>query len=214
MNADSLLTLLGGLGLSLQITVISLALGLPLGVLFALGSSTRSRPVRWATIAVVEIGRGAPALIVLQFVYYGLPTAGITLASLPSAWIALAFTTASFSSEILRSGLDSVATGQREAAAALGLPRRESFRLVVLPQALRIALPGLLGFAVQIFQATSLTFAITVPELLSRAYSIGSSTFQYVPVLALAGLLYALVAIPSVRLVARLERRLSRHVIS
>ncbi|MCU1544291.1 MAG: amino acid transporter permease [Microbacteriaceae bacterium] len=204
--------LLSGLLLSLQITAISLAIGLPLGLLFAVLVQSQSRIVRWVTVGVVEIGRGAPALVVLQFVYYGLPSAGITLDDIPSAWIALSFTTASFTSEIMRGGLEAVARGQHEASSALGFARGDAFRFVVLPQAMRVALPGLLGFAIQIFQATSLTFTIAVPELLSRAYSIGASSFRYVEVLLLAGLLYAVIAVPASRLVARLERRLSRHL--
>ncbi len=204
--------LLGGLGLSLQITAVSLLLGLPLGLLLAVLVQSPVRAIRWIAIVIVEIGRGAPAIVVLQFVYYGLPSAGITLASIPSAWIALAFTVAAFTSEIIRAGIDSVAVGQREAASALSFNKYRTFQLVILPQAVRIAIPGLLGFAIQIFQATALTFTIAVPELLSRAYSIGSSTFAYVEVLAFAGLMYAVIAVPASRLVARLETRLSRHV--
>ncbi|WP_323960442.1 ABC transporter permease subunit [Arthrobacter sp. JZ12] len=205
-------TLLNGLLLSLQITAISLIAGLPLGLVLALLTSSRLRAVRIISIAVVEIGRGAPALVVLQLFYFGLPSAGITLSSFVSACVALALTTAAYTSEILRAGLQAVPAGETEACETLGVSPRDTLRFVVLPQGLRIALPALMGFAIIIFQATSLTFTIAVPELLSQAYSIGSSTFNYLSVLSLAGLMYAVITIPASWLVGGMEKRMSRHL--
>jgi polar amino acid transport system permease protein len=82
---------------------------------------------------------------------------------------------------------------------------------VLLPQALRIAIPPLLNLAVQIFQATSLAYVITVPEIMQHAYFLGTVSFRYMNVFLLAGLLYAVITLPSSALIARLERRLSRH---
>lgn len=212
MIIEWLPALASGLLLSLQIAGMALLIGVPLGLVFASLVMSRWKAVRIAAIIVVEIGRGAPALVVLQLVYYGLPSAGITFDSMTSAWVALSLTTAAFTSEILRAGIQSVHVGQPEAAHALGFTALDSFWFIVLPQAMRIALPPLLGFAIQIFQATSLAFTIAVPELLSRAYSIGSSSFRYLEVLAVAGLLYAVISIPIGWFVARLEKRLSAHL--
>jgi polar amino acid transport system permease protein len=204
--------LLEGLLTSVQITAVSLLIGVPLGLLFALLSSARSRPVRWAAIGLVEIGRGTPALVMLQFVYYGLPSAGLSFTAFVSAVAALSLTTAGYTSEILRGGLQAVPAGETEAAGALGMSRRDTLRFVLVPQGVRIALPSLMGFAILIFQATSLTFTISVVELLSQAYSIGAATFRYLDVLVLAGLLYLAVTIPAGWLTDRTERRLSRHL--
>lgn len=210
--AEWLPTLLNGLWLSLQITGISLALGLPIGLLLAVLASSRNSIVRTASVAVVEIGRGAPALVVLQLFYFGLPSTGITMSSFVAAFCALGLTTAAFTSEILRAGLQAVPVGETEACQTLGVSRLDTLRFIVVPQGLRIALPALMGFAILIFQATSLCFTIAVPELLSQAYSIGSSTFKYFSVLTLAGLLYAAITIPASYLVDVTEKRMSRHL--
>lgn len=198
-----------GLLLSLQVTALALLVGIPVGLIFALGVSSRALPLRWLTVVLVELGRGAPALILLQYFYFGLPSAHITLTAYSAAALALAYCTGAYTSEILRGGLDAVAQGQREAADVIGLNALDSLRFVILPQALRIAIPALLGFSIMIFQASSLCFTIALPELVSRASMIGSSTFQYMPVLVLAGLMYAALCIPAALLVGNLERRLA-----
>ncbi|WP_374970642.1 amino acid ABC transporter permease [Terrabacter sp. BE26] len=204
--------LASGLWVSIVVCLAAVVVGLPLGLVLALGSSGRSRAVRWPAIAVVEIGRGAPALVVLQVFYFGLPSAGVTLSSTLAACLALALTTAAYTSEIIRGGLQAVPRGELEATEALGMSRPDALRFVVIPQGIRVAIPPLMGFGVLIFQATSLAYTIALPELLGRAYSIGSSTFQYLSVLALAGLMYAAVTIPASLLTDRVERRMSRHL--
>lgn len=200
--------LLHGFILSLQVTGACLLLGLPLGLVFALGVSAPNKTIRVMFLLVVELGRGAPALILLQYFYYGLPSAGITLSSFVAAALALAYCTGAYTSEIIRGGLEGVDSGQREAADVIGLSRLDALRFIIVPQALRIAIPSLLGFSIVVFQASSLCFTIALPELVSRASAIGSNTFQYMPVLALAGLMYALVCIPATLIVASLEKKL------
>ena len=204
--------LLSGLRVSLLVTLCALALGLPAGLGLAIMASARSRLVRGLAVALVEIGRGTPALVVLQIFYFGLAGFGLTLSSFVAASIALALTTAAYSSEIIRGGLQSVPQGEVEAAQALGLPHRDTLRFIVVPQGLRVAIPPLMGFGIIMFQASALAYTIALPELLSQAYSIGSSTFRYLPVLILAGLLYAAVAIPASFLTDHAERRMSRHL--
>ena len=183
--------LLGGLSISLQVTALSLLFGIPLGLVLALGVLVHNKVLRVGSLLLVEIGRGAPALVLLQFIYFGLPTTGLTVDSFPAAVIALAWNTGAYTSEIIRASLQSIAYGQREAAEALGLSRTDELRYVLLPQSLRVALPPLLGFSILVFQGTSLCFTIALPELVSRAYEIGSTTFRYFPALLCAGVLYA-----------------------
>jgi len=202
--------LLPGLWTSVQLTLALLAIGLPLGLLLAVGLSARPRPVRLMTLVVVEIGRGIPALVLIYLVYFGLPQAGLTLGAFAAGSVALAVSFGAYTSEVFRAGLAAVPLGQLEAARSLGLAPAKTFRLVVLPQAIRIVTPALLGWAIVYFQATSLCFAIAVPELLSRAYTLATTTFQYLGILTLAAALYAVVCIPSSRLIARVERRRER----
>jgi len=95
----------------------------------------------------------------------------------------------------------------------IGLNGLDALRFVIVPQGLRVALPALLGFSIMMLQATSLCFTIALPELVSRASNIGSTTFEYMPVLILAGLMFAVICIPATLLVSVLERRLGRHAV-
>ncbi len=199
--------LLSGFSVSLGVTALSLLFGIPLGLVLALGVTAQSQAIRWPALFLVEVGRGAPALVLLQFIYFGLPAAGFTIESVPAAVLALAWNTGAYTSEIIRASLLSIAHGQREAAEALGFSRIDELRFVLLPQALRVALPPLLGFSILIFQGTSLCFTIALPELVSHAYEIGSTTFRYLPALLCAGVLYACVSIPAALLVGHIERR-------
>ncbi len=203
--------LLGGFVISLEVTAACLLLGIPLGLLLALAIQSKSAVLRWTALAIVEIGRGTPALILLQFAYFGLPTAGLTLTSFTAASLALAWCTGAYTSEIIRAGLEAVPGGQQEAAQAVGLSRLDALRYVILPQGLRVAVPALLGFSIIMLQASSLCFTIALPEIVSQAYIVGSNTFRYLPVFLLAALMFAAVCIPATILVSLLERRLGRH---
>lgn len=208
--AEWLPSLLDGLEISLAVTGVGLLFGLPLGLMLALGVQSRAGLAYWPALAVVEIGRGAPVLILLQFAHVGLPSAGLSLSSFTAAGFAFTWYTGASTSEIIRAGLAAVPHGQTEAAAALGLTPFDEFRYIILPQGLRVALPALLGFAVLLLQASSLCFAIGLPELVRRAYSVGSTT-SYLPILILAGLLYSAICVPTTLLVTGLEHRLGRH---
>jgi polar amino acid transport system permease protein len=206
-------TLFDGFMVSLQVTAVCLAFGIPLGLALALGVQSKNAALRWAALTVVEIGRGTPALILLQFAYFGLPSTGLTLSSFAAAGFALAWCTGAYTSEIIRAGLEAVPAGQREAAIATGLNASDALRFVILPQGLRVAIPALLGFSIIMLQATSLCFTIALPELVSQAYIVGSNTFRHLPIFLLAGLMFGSVCIPATILVAVLERRLGRHAV-
>ncbi|MFJ4153942.1 amino acid ABC transporter permease [Pseudomonas sp. NPDC089752] len=197
--------------ISLQVAALSLIIGIPLGLIWAIGGQAKVRSIRWFCVVLVELGRGGPVLILLQFLYFGLPTIGLTLSSLSASVAALAWSTGAYTSEIIRAGLNAVAVGQREASQTLGLSRADTLRIIVIPQGLRIALPPLLGFALLILQATSLCFTIALPELISAANDIGSETFQYMSILSLTGLMYALICIPATLAVNYLERHLGKY---
>lgn len=195
-----------GFLINAEATLIVLALGLPGGFVLAVLSKHKSAWVRWPNRLVIELGRGAPALVLIQFFYYGMPQIHLTLGSFTAAIVALSLSTAGYTSEIIRSGLDAVPVGQKEAVQALNMSRRDAMRYVLLPQALRIASPALMGFAILVLQSTTLCFTIAMPEIASRAYEIGSSTFQYFPVLVLTALFFVLVCVPASFFVGWLER--------
>lgn len=205
-------TLLGGLKISLVLTFFSLLIGLPIGLVFSFGIVAHNKTYRYLCVLLVEVGRGAPALVLLQLMYYGLPNVNITLSSLVSACLALIWTTSAYTAELLRGGMQAVPGGELEGSDALGMRPGDRLRFIVIPQGLRIALPSLMGFAVLLFQATSLAYTVAVPELMSQAYSTGSSTFKYLPAFIAAGLIYAAISIPATWLSVLTEKRLSRHL--
>ncbi len=207
--AESLPQLLSGLVVSLELTVISLLVGLPIGLLLAIGVGSRNKLVSWVSIGVVEIGRGAPALVVLYVVYFGLPMLHWSPQAFTCAVIGLAFTTAAYTGEYIRGGLRSVSAGSIEAGYALALPTVDVLRFIVIPQGLRVAIPSLMGFAIQIFQATSLTYSITVSELTANAYSISSQTFRALEIFGLAGLIYAVITVPASWVTNKVEERIT-----
>ncbi|MCC2032641.1 amino acid ABC transporter permease [Microbacterium allomyrinae] len=202
--------LFDGLQVSLLLTAVALLFGLPLGLLLAISVQSPRRVVRAIALVIVEVGRGAPALVILQFAYFGLPSAGIVLPAFLAASLALVWSTGAYSSEVMRSGLNAVPGGELEASDALGMSRRDRMRFIILPQGLRIAVPALIGIAILMFQSTALAYSIGVRELLSQAYSIGSSNFDYLTVLALAGVMYAAVSVPATWITVGLEKRIAR----
>ncbi|WP_458106615.1 amino acid ABC transporter permease [Arthrobacter sp. R3-55] len=183
---------LSGLWTTLLLAALALLIGLPVGALFAVVSLSANRFIRYVMITIVELGRGVPSIIVLYLVYFGLPEAGLLPSAFAAGAIGLAFTTAAYSSEIMRAGIKEVPVGQFEASSALALSWSKQLLLVVLPQAIQKVVPPLIGLSIGIFQATALAYAITVPELLGQAYMIAGLTFEWTPALLTAGAIYAI----------------------
>jgi polar amino acid transport system permease protein len=199
--------LLPGLGMSFLLLAALVAIGTPLAFVLAFGLRNSSPIVRWITVAVVEIARGMPSLVLLYLVYFGLPSAGLQLTAFAAAALALGLNYAGYVSETVKSGLESLPKGQFEAADALGLDRWTKMRFIVIPQAMKVITPPLLSWIIVYFQTTSIAFAIAVPELTSVAYSIAASNYQYLAIFVVAGLLYAAISIPGSQIVAYLEGR-------
>jgi polar amino acid transport system permease protein len=211
---DSIMTMvpefLPGLGISLLVTIASLILGLPLGIMLALGSLFASTPVKLVCVGLVELGRGVPGLIMLYLVYFGLPQLGIVMDALPAAMISLALMTGAYTAEIFVAGFRAVPQGQWEACGTLALSYWKSLRLVILPQAIKIVVPPLIGWSIMLFQATSLAYAISVPELMSGAYNYASVTFEYALAFTLAGSMYLAVTLLGFWLFRSVSNRRSR----
>ena len=140
--------LLPGLGRALQLTLVSLGMGLPLALVLALLVDSKVRIVRWAALVVVELGRGIPLLVLLYIFYQGLPQVTIVPTSWAAAVWAFTWSTAGYATEIIRSALSSVPSGQLEASSSIGLSDADRFRFVIVPQAARIAIPPLLGLEI------------------------------------------------------------------
>ena len=198
--------LLQGLLRTLLLTLVTVPLGLLGGVLIALLSTVQHRAVRWALIGVVDFFRAFPPLVLLIFLYAGLPFAGLQLGGFGCVAIAFFFNTGAYYGEILRAGIESVPAGQSEAARSTGLSRVQALAYVVLPQAVRNVLPDLLSNTLEVVKLTSIASVVALPELLFEARQAQSVTYNASPIVA-AALLYFLILWPAVRLLSRLENR-------
>ena len=206
--ARALPLLLTGLGQTLVLCLVVIPLGLIGGLLVALTSLARSRAVRWTAAAAIDFFRAIPPLVLLIFVYAGLPFAGIRLSPLAAVAIAFLLNNSSYYGEIYRAGIESVGHGQWDAARSTGLKARQALIYVVLPQAVRNVLPDLISNTVEVVKLTSLASVVALPELLYSADMARSITFNTSPIVLAAGI-YLVMLWPIVRLVSRLERRLA-----
>ncbi|MEO0992325.1 MAG: amino acid ABC transporter permease [Pseudomonadota bacterium] len=200
--------LLGGLWVTLTLCAAVIPLGLLGGLGAALLATSRHRAVRWAMVPVVDVFRALPPLVLLIFVYSGLPFAGIDLTPFQAVAIAFTLNSSAYYGEIYRAGIASVPKGQREAARSTGLTANQTMVWVVLPQAVRTVLPDLVSNTIEVVKLTSLASVVALPELLYSADMARSITFNASPIV-LAALLYLAILWPCVRLLSRLERRIA-----
>ncbi|WP_349828743.1 amino acid ABC transporter permease [Brevibacterium litoralis] len=212
LAAEWLPNQLGGLKTSALLTLVALALGLPLATVLAFAARAKNNVLRIAAIVVIEVGRGLPALVLLYFMYFGLPEAGLTLSAFLSSGVALSIMVGAYCAEYLRGGFSAVSQNEIEGAEALGMTELDTMRYIILPQGWRIALPGIMGFAILTFQSTSLAYTVTVRELMAITYSASAQNFQHLYMFIMAGLLYAMVSIPASWLSVLVEKRMSKHL--
>ena len=200
--------ILGGLKQTIIICLIVVPLGLFGGLAFALISLSRLRIVRWVAIATIDFFRSMPPLVLLIFVYAGLPFAGFRLSPLAAVAISFFLNTSSYYGEIYRAGIESVGLGQWDAARSTGLRSYQTLAYVVLPQAVRNVLPDLVSNTVEVVKLTSIASVVALPELLYSADMARSVTFDSSPIV-LAAAIYLAMLWPLVRLISRLERRIA-----
>lgn len=179
------------------------------GGVIALCRISPFKPLRWLTIAWIQIIQGTPLLVVLFLSYFGLAIAGFELPGLVAAGIAMVIYVSAYLGEIWRGCIESVPRTQWEAAECLALSRAQRMRLVVLPQALRIATPPTVGFMVQIVKNTSLASIVGFVELVRAGQLINNSIFQPFLVYVLIAVLYFAMCYPLSVWSRRLEQQLN-----
>ncbi len=199
--------ILAGLARSAVLCAVLLPIGLAGGIGAMLLSTSRVRAVRWAAIGAIDFFRAFPPLVLIVFVYAGLPFLGVELPTLASIAIAFFLNASSYFGEIYRAGIRSVPAGQAEAARSTGMTASQTFLSVTFPQAVRNVLPELISNTVELIKLTTLASIVSVPELLHSADLARSLTYNSSP-LILAALIYFAILWPLVRLAGRLEHRL------
>ena len=204
--------LMSGLQMTLIISATALVFAMIGGLLLALVDMSRYLAVRAIGLAIGEVIRNTPILVQLLWVYYVLPIVfNIRISSLAAILIGLSVYMAAFMSEVYRSGIQAVPKGHREAAQVLGLTPFQSFRRIVLPQAIRFTLPPLASNFVQLIKFSSLGAVISVTEITRRGMELSSSTFRPLEIFSFIAVVYFFICWPLSMAIRFWEHRLAQR---
>lgn len=208
--------ILKGIPVTLEVTALAMAVAIPVSVILALGRNSRLIALRLPAGFVIELFRGSSALVQLFWAFYVLPFLGINLSPLLAGVMVLGLNEGSYFSEVVRSGINAVPVGQREAAAALGFSRRYQFFRIILPQALPVMIPPFGNALVTMLKFTSLVSLVTVQDLLFRANMAATTLGKSGDIYGLVIVIYFVLAVllgGGVRLMERgVNRRGGREV--
>ena len=198
--------LMRGLEMTIALSLVIVPLGVASGLAVALLYHLHVRWLNRILMVYVDFFRAFPPLVLLLFIYGGLPFLGIDLPLFGTVALAFLLNTSSYYGEIFRAGLESVPNGQTEAARSTGLSRWQTMLWVILPQATRNVLPDLISNTLEVIKLTTLASVVGFTELLNNARNAQALTYNATPVVA-AALIYLVMLWPLVRLVSRLEHK-------
>lgn len=201
--------LLKGAYYTLLITIISMFFGLILGLIIAIMRMKGDVITRNIARFYVSIIRGTPPLVQIFIVYYGLSDFGLQLSPIPASCIALSINIAAYIAEAFRGALQSVPKGQTEAAVASGMTEGQAMRRIIIPQAIRYAIPPIGNTFVGMLKETSLVSAIAVTELMRAAQLLISQYYVYMPFYLAIALMYWIMSIFFTFILGKVEKRLS-----
>lgn len=193
---------------TLALSLIAFVGGAVFGIIVALARTAESPVAQRLATAYIQLFQGTPLLMQLFMVFFGAPVVGLEISPWIAAGVALTLNTSAFLGEIWRGSIQAVPHGQWEAAHALGLGYLARMRLVVLPQAWKIALPPTVGYLVQVIKGTSLAAIIGFTELTRAGQIINNATFQPMVVFSVVGATYFLLCWPLSLWAGRMEMRL------
>lgn len=200
--------LLEGVGLTILLTVLTMAVAVPGGIVLALMRLSRSRVLSAASAAYVEFFRNLPLILVVYWAFYVLPVlADIRFSAFGTGLVALCLNVSAYNAETFRAGINSIRKGQSEAAIAVGMSSWQAMRHVVIPQASRRVLPVLASTWVALFKDTSLVSVIAVGELAHVSMQIRSQTFRVLEMLTAMAVIYWLLGYPQAKLVDWIHRK-------
>ena len=212
--------LVEGTILTIQLTLIALSLGALIGLPTALARVYGGTWLRRFSLFYIEVWRGTPLLVQLFIAYYGLPALGLTFSRMAAAFITLGLNSGAYQAEYFRGAIQAVGSGQMVAARAVGMSRLQAIRYIILPQALRLALPPWSNEAISMVKYTSVVFLIAVPDLMGKAKILAGRYFNPIEIYLTVALVYIVlvtIATLSMRLVERrfrtpgLELEVARH---
>ena len=178
--------LLSGLTTTIYISLVSIIISIILGLLVAIPSLAKSKFLTYLNIGYVEIVRAIPLLVLILWIYYGLPImTGISFSPFVSGIIALSISESAFQAEIFRAGINSIKKSQWEAGSSLGLSFFRKLRLVILPQAIKNILPAIGNQFVYVLKMSSLVSIIGIGDLTRKANELVVTTYRPLEILSL-----------------------------
>ena len=208
--AEIMPTLLAGVVVTIEATLLGSALALAVGLAVAILRRSSGPVLRRCVNFLLDFVRGTPLLVQLYFLFYILPDLGIVLSPLVAGTLGLGLHYGTYTAEVFRAGIDNVSKGQWEAAKACNLTAAQTWRHVIIPQAIPPMIPALANYFIAMFKETPLLSAITVVELMSQARSVANFNYRYLEPMTLVGLFFLAISVPSVIALRWLERRFGR----
>ena len=210
LGSTNISFLISGLGFTVSVSIISIFFATLLGLLISIIGLSKLKFVRYINITYIEIIRSVPVLVMILWIYYGLPVlVGINFTAFTAGIIALSICDSPFLAEIFRSGFEAVPKGQNEAGTSLGMRFYERFRLIILPQAIKIILPALGNQFVYMLKMSSLVSIIGLNELTRKANELVVSQYRPLEIYTFLVLEYLVLILVISYLVRRMEKKLT-----
>lgn len=197
--------ILRGFLITVQMSILTILIGIPLGLALAILRLYGIRPLNWLIIFYIDFFRAIPQLVLIVLAFFALPYFGLVLEPITATVLALAIVLSAFAEEIFWAGINAVPKGQWEAGRSTGLSFTKTLAYIILPQVVRISIPPLTNRAIGISKGTTLGSVVAVPELLNVTSSIQSNVANPTA-LTVGALLFLLLFLPFVRFTRWLER--------
>ena len=178
---ETVLSILTGSKITLEIFFLTLAMALPLGFFVALLRLSSIRPLAILMDVYIWIMRGSPLMLQLLFVYFALPMVGVRFSDIAAALLAFTLNYAAYFAEIFRAGIQSIPRGQYEAAKTLGMTYAQTMKRIILPQVIKPILPSITNEVITLVKDTSLAFALAYNEMFALAKQIAASQTSFTP---------------------------------
>ncbi|NLQ77945.1 amino acid ABC transporter permease [Streptococcus mutans] len=196
--SEVLPSLLDGALITLQVFFIVILFSIPLGAILAFLMQVPFRPLRWLLNLYVWIMRGTPLLLQLIFIYYVLPSAGITFDRMPAAILAFTLNYAAYFAEIFRGGIEAIPKGQYEAAKVLKLSQIQTVRYIILPQVVKIILPSVFNEIINLVKDSSLVYVLGVGDLLLASKTAANRDATLAPMFIAGGIYLILIGVVTI----------------
>lgn len=203
-------SLLNGSIVTLQVFFIVLVLSIPLGAILAFLMQVHFKPLQWLLTIYIWIMRGTPLLLQLIFLYYVLPSVGISFERMPAAIIAFTLNYAAYYAEIFRGGIEAIPTGQYEAAKVLKMTQLQTIRYIILPQVFKIVLPSVFNEVINLVKDSSLVYVLGISDLLQESQIASNRDASLIPIFFAGAVYLILIGLVTV-LSKKVEKKFSYY---